>query len=331
MSRSMTLVAIVVIALIALAAEAAFTVPESQQVVVTQFGEIVGAPVAEPGLHFKTPFLQKVNRFEKRWLEWDGEANQITTSDKRYIYVDVYARWRIADPILFFQRLRNELSAQSRLDDIIDGTTRNVIANHDLIEVVRTSNRGFEDVLDAQSPEGQMEPGEGIPGDQDSAPSAPDKVNIEVGREAIAGRILEVLKPEVAKLGIEVVDVRVKRINYIESVQSKVYERMISERKQVADAYRSQGRGLAAEIRGKLDKDLKKITSEAYRKAEEIKGAADAEAAGIYAEAYEQDPELYRFLKTLESYRRTLDENAWLLLGTDADYARHLRRMKPGR
>ena len=256
---------------------------------------------------------------------------KITTSDKRYIYVDVYARWRISNPVLFFQRLRNELSAQSRLDDIIDGTTRNVIANHDLIEVVRTSDRGFEDTLETRSIEDQPKPGEGIPGDQDAAPTPPEQVKIEVGREAIAGRILDVLKPEVKKLGIEVVDVRVKRINYIESVQAKVYERMISERKQVADAYRSQGRGLAAEIRGKLDKDLKKITSEAYRQAEEIKGAADAEAARIYAEAYEQDPELYRFLKTLESYRRTLDEKAWLLLGTDADYAGHLRRMKPGR
>jgi modulator of FtsH protease HflC len=329
MNRAMMVVAILVVALIVIAAEAAYTVPESQQAVVTQFGEIVGEPISEPGLHFKTPFLQKVNRFEKRWLEWDGEANQITTSDKRYIYVDVYARWRIADPILFFQRLRNELSAHSRLDDIIDGTTRNVIANHDLIEVVRTSNRDFEDVLDTKAIEDQAEPGEGAPADQDSTPGAPEQVDIEVGREAIAGLILEVLKPEVAKLGIEVVDVRVKRINYIESVQAKVYERMISERKQVADAYRSQGRGLAAEIRGKLDKDLKKITSEAYRQAEEIKGAADAEAARIYAEAYEQDPELYRFLKTLESYRRTMDGNAWLLLGTDADYAGHLRRMKP--
>jgi membrane protease subunit HflC len=287
---------------------ALYTVSETEQVIITQFGEPIGNAVTQPGLHFKIPFTQEANYFDKRWLEWNGNPNQIPTRDKKYIWVETYARWRIADPLLFFQRLRDERGAQSRLDDIIDGETRNVVANHNLIEVVRTTNREFdkgeeaEDVMEAEAMH-----------------------EVKLGRDKLTRLILERARGIVPDYGIELVDVQIQRVNYIETVQTKVFERMISERKRIADRHRSEGQGKSAEIRGKKERELKVIESEAYRKTQEIMGRADAEAAGIYADAYNRDPKLYGFLKSMETYHHTIDSNTWLLLSTGADLYRYLQ------
>jgi membrane protease subunit HflC len=299
--------AIVVLAIITLSS-ALYTVAETEQVIITQFGEPMGQAITQAGLHLKTPFAQEANIFEKRWLEWNGNANQVPTRDKKYIGVETYARWRIADPLLFFQRLRDEGRAQSRLDDIIDGETRNVIASHDLIEVVRTTNRAFEkgeeaeDIMEAESMR-----------------------EIELGRNKITRLILEHVQHVVPDYGIELVDIQIQRVNYIESVQAKVFDRMISERKRIADRHRSEGQGKSAEVRGKKERELKVIESEAYRKTQESMGKADAEAANIYAQAYNRNPELYRFLKTMETYHSTIDKDSWLVLSTSADAFRYLQ------
>jgi membrane protease subunit HflC len=285
-----------------------YTVSETEQVVVTQFGEPIGKPITTPGLHVKAPFVQELNFFEKRWLEWDGNPNQIPTRDKKYIWVETYARWRIADPLLFFQRLRDERGAQSRLDDIIDGETRNVIASHNLIEVVRSNNRTFEkteEVEDVMESEALRE--------------------VELGREKLTRLILARASKVMPDYGIELEDVQIRRVNYIETVQTKVFERMISERKRIADRHRSEGQGKSAEIRGKKDRELKKIESEAYRKAQETMGKADAEAVTVYAGAHNRDRELYRFLRTMETYRSTIDKDSWLVLSTDDEFLRYLR------
>ena len=285
-----------------------YVVSETKQVIITQFGEPIGDAVTKPGLHLKIPFIQKANYFEKRWLEWDGDANQIPTKDKKFIWVDTYARWRISNPLVFFQRLRDERGAQSRIDDIIDGQTRNVIANFDLIEIVRSSNREFELTEELAI--------------LDIAAAIPE---IEIGREKIAQIILEKSSEITPELGVELRDVKIKRINYVEEVQRKVFDRMISERKRIAAKYRSEGDGKSAEIRGEKERELKKIQSEAYRTAQEIKGKADAEATKIYANAYNRDPEFYQFMKTLETYVSTMDKETWLLLSTDAEFLKYLK------
>lgn len=285
-----------------------FTVSEQEQVIITQFGEPIGDAVTDPGLHFKLPFAQEVNRFDKRWLEWNGNPNQVPTRDKKYIWVETYARWRIQNPLLFFQRLRDERGAQSRLDDIIDGETRNVIASHNLIEVVRTSNRSFEQGEEAED---VME--------------AEESHEVELGRDKITRLILERASQIVPDYGIELVDVQIQRVNYIDSVQAKVFERMISERKRIADRYRSEGQGKSAEIRGKKERELKVIESEAYRKTQEIKGRGDAEATGIYAEAYQRNRELYEFSKSMETYEKSIDKESWLVLSTNARLFRYLQ------
>jgi membrane protease subunit HflC len=285
-----------------------YVVNEIEQVVVTQFGRPIGSPVDDPGVHFKIPFVQKANYFEKRFLEWDGDANQVPTRDKKFIWVDTYARWRIADPLLFFQRLRDESGAQSRLDDILDGETRNSIAKHDLLEIVRSTNREFERSEDL----GESEEKEIFR-------------DIDFGREQITREILASASPQLVSLGIELVDLRLKRINYVEEVRKKVYERMVSERKRIATKYRSEGQGESARIRGQKERELKGITSVAYRRAQEIVGKADAEATRVYAEAYNQDPDFYRFIKTLETYADTLDEESWLILTTDGEFFRYLK------
>jgi len=308
--KQLSLVAALIIALLIIAAlgGAFYTVEEWQQVIITQFGRPVGDPVITPGLKIKTPFVQTANFFEKRFLEWDGDPNQVTTKDKRFIWVDTYARWRISDPLLFFQRLTNELGAQSRLDDILNGETRTTIAKHDLIELVRSTNRKFisstgvvvEEVLD----------------------------EINYGRAVLQTEVLETAKKRIAEadLGIELLDFQIKRINYVEQVRTDVYARMISERQRIAEEYRSEGAGEAARIIGSKDRDLKEITSIAYRTAQVIKGKADAEAANIYAAAYNRDPDFYRFLKTMEVYTRTMDKNTILLLSTDGEFLRYLER-----
>jgi len=301
---------ILAILLVFLLAGSTYTVNEADQVIITQFGKPVGDPVTTPGLKFKVPLIQDVNRFDKRFLEWDGDPNQVPTRDKRFIRVDTYARWRITDPLLFFQRLKDERGAQTRLDDILDGETRNAIANHDLVEVVRTSNR--EVVQDEALPEEEL-----ISLDA-----------IEVGREKIRQEILTKAQSRTSDLGIEILDLRLKRINYVSEVEQKVYDRMVAERQRIATRYRSEGDGEASRIRGSMDRDLQQIRSEAYRRAQEIKGEADARATEIYASAYNQSADsrnFYEFLKTMETLGNTIDSETWLLLSTDGDFYQFLK------
>jgi membrane protease subunit HflC len=304
------LVIILLVVAIVAVGSAVFVVWETEQVIKTQFGKPVGGPIAEPGLHFKLPMVQRVHRFEKRFLEWDGDATELTTKDKRFIFVDTYARWRISDPLLFFQRLQDERRAQSRLDDILDGETRNAIAKHNLVELVRSSNREpvrDETQLDVQS---QLE-------------------EIQFGRERTRQEILVAAQRRTQDLGIEVLDVQFKRINYVEDVRRKVYDRMIAERQRIAERYRSEGEGEAARIRGELERELKRIQSEAYREAQGIVGKADAEATEIYARAYDQSADsrgFYEFLKTMETLVSTTDESTSILLSTSGDFYRFLKQ-----
>jgi membrane protease subunit HflC len=307
---SLAIVAVIVFIVLLVAGGALYVVNEAEQVVITQFGKPVGDPVTSPGLKFKIPGLQKANYFDKRFLEWDGDPNQVPTKDKRFIWVDTYARWRITDPLLFFQRLRDERGAQSRLDDILDGETRSTVANHNLIEVVRSSNREFQE-------------DEVLTGDENFE-------HVEFGRDTLENEVLTNATKRVleADLGIEILDFRFKRINYVEEVRREVYARMISERQRIAEQYRSEGAGEAARINGDKERELKTITSEAYRQAQEIRGKADAEAADIYARAYNKDPDFYRFLKTMEVYRTTFDADTMLLLTTKGEFLRYLERAK---
>ena len=306
------LIVIGVIGLLALItlASAVYIVNETEQVVVTQFGRVVGTPITDPGLHIKVPFIQRVNRYEKRFLEWDGDPNQIPTRDKRFIHVDTYARWRISDPRLFRERVETDSRALSRLDDILDGETRNTVARHDLIEVVRSTNREFVVVEEFDEAEA-------------TGPRA-----ISSGRSKLATEVLVAATARVADLGIEVLDFRFKRITYQADVQRNVYERMISERQRIAERFRSEGAGESARINGDKERQLKEITSAAYREAQGIKGKADAEAARIYAKAYNRDPEFYRFLKTMETYRATIDPETTLVLTTDGDFYRYLDKAR---
>jgi modulator of FtsH protease HflC len=302
-------------AIAAIVAESAvYTVAENEQALVTEFGKIMGGAVTRPGLHWKTPLIQDVHAFDKRWLEWEGAPNQIPTRDKKYIWIDAFARWRIADPIKFFKRLRDESSAQSRLDDIIDGEIRNVIANHALIDIVRSTERTFER------------------GDEADAAQTDQSAFVPtIGRERLARLVLEKASKVMPDYGIELEDIKVKHVSYVDSVQQKVFERMISERKRIAERYRSEGQGKRAEIEGKVEREQLRIRSEAYQKAEEIRGRADAEATAIYAASYGRDPELYAFLKTLEAYKTIVNEHTDIVLSTDAPLLKYLRTDKPGK
>jgi membrane protease subunit HflC len=286
-----------------------YTVSETEQVIITQFGKPVGGLVSSPGLHFKLPLVWEVHRFDKRWLEYDGDANEIPTRDKKYLWVDTYARWRIADPLRFFQAVRDERGAQSRLDDIIDGETRNAVASFDVIEIVRSSNRPFH-VTEELSGIGAAEA----------------QATVVTGR----GKIAEIILAKAAKItpefGIELVDVRFKRINYVDTVQAKVFDRMISERKRIAERSRSEGQGRAAEIRGQKERDMLAASSVGYKTAQEKKGEADAQAAAIYAKAYGRDAEFYAFVKSMETLEASLGKDSWLLLSTDSDLLRYLKR-----
>lgn len=284
-----------------------YIVDETRQVVITEFGRPVGEPIKKAGLYIKVPFIQKVNYFDKRLLVWDGSPTQIPTSDKKYIWVDTTARWRIVDPLKFLQSVKNERGAQARLDDIIDSATRDKITSHPLYEVVRNSNREF-----AFSEVSTVEEKEEV-------------AQVLVGREKISREILKEASKLVPQYGIELVDVRIKRLNYVEEVREKVYARMISERKKVAELYRSEGLGKKAEIEGMREKELQKITSEAYKKAQMIKGQADAEAARIYARAYSADPDFYSFLKTLEVYQKSISGNTVIVLTTGSELYKYLK------
>jgi len=287
---------------------ATYQVHETNQVIITQFGNPVGDAVTEPGLHFKMPFIQKTNYFEKRFLEWDGSPNQVPTKDKRFIWVDTYARWRIVDPLRFFQRLRDERGAQSRLDDILDGETRNSVARWDLIELVRSNNRNPDDVL------------------VESEEEAAILEEIEMGRGNIAAEILERSAARTADFGIELLDLRLKRINYVEEVQQDVFARMIAERQRIAEEFRSEGQGEAARIAGERDLELLRIQSEAYRASEELRGVADGEATGIYSDAYNADPDFYAFTKSMETYEATMDSTTMFILGTDNELLKYLEQ-----
>jgi len=285
-----------------------YTLSETEQVILTQFGRPVGGVVSSPGLHAKVPFIQTVHRFDKRWLEFDGDANEIPTKDKKYIWVDCYARWRIADPLRFYQAVRDERGGRSRLDDIVDGETRNAVASFDLIEIVRSSNRDFE----------LTEELEGIG-------SAEAMVKIASGRNKIAQIVLEKAAKITPEFGIELVDLRFKRINYVDSVQQKVFERMISERKRIAERSRSEGQGRAAEIRGQKERDMLSASSAGYKSAQEIKGGADAQATTIYARAYGRDVDLYQFTKSMETLNASLGDDSTLILSTDSELLRYLK------
>jgi membrane protease subunit HflC len=287
---------------------ASYTVPETGQAIRTQFGKPVGGLVHAPGLHFKLPLIQTVHRFDKRWLEYDGDANEIPTKDKKYIWVDTYARWRISDPLRYFQAVHDERGAQSRLDDIIDGETRNAVASYDLIELVRSSNREFQVTEDLA----------GI-----GAAEAMARVN--KGRGEIAQQILRKAAEITPQFGIELVDVRFKRINYVDTVQQKVFERMISERKRIAEKSRSEGQGRAAEIRGQKERDILGATSVGYRTAQELKGAADAKSTAIYSRAYGRDAEFYQFWKAMETLGSSLDDKTLLILSTESELLKYLK------
>lgn len=307
MRAPIVIVAIGLLALVLLS-DSVFIVDETKQVVITQFGNPVGKPITSPGLHTKLPLIQKTNFFDKRFLEWDGDANQMPTRDKRFIWVDTYARWRINDPLLFFQRLRDERGAQSRLDDILDGETRNSVARHDLVEVVRSSNRPPEAIL------------------VDSEEETAILQSIAKGRQAITDEILKEAARRTADLGIELIDLRIKRINYVDQVQRDVFARMIAERKRVGERYRSEGEGQSARIGGEKQRELQRIQSEAYMKAQAIRGKADAESTRIYAEAYNRDPAFYAFVKSLETIEKAADSKTTLVLTTDSDLLKYLKK-----
>ncbi|MBW1693962.1 MAG: protease modulator HflC [Deltaproteobacteria bacterium] len=300
------IIAVVIVGLIGYAS--AFIVDETEQVVVTRFGKVARQPIKESGLKFKVPFIDNANYFPKNLLHWDGDPGQIPTLDKTYIWVDTFARWKIIDPIKFFQTVNNTTSAQGRLDDIIDPAVRNLITENQLIETVRKTNReldtfeiGLEDVKKRVS------------------------YKITTGREKITKKILKQAQPKLAKFGIELVDVKIKRINYVEEVRNSVYGRMIAERKQIAEKFRSEGKGEAQKILGEKERDLKKITSEAYKTAQEIKGKGEAEATKLYAEAYGVNPEFYSFIRTLEIYNEALDKDSSLVLSTDSEFFKYFK------
>jgi len=287
---------------------ATYQVHETNQVIITQFGQPIGGAKTEPGLHFKVPFIQKTNYFEKRFLEWDGSPNQVPTKDKRFIWVDTYARWRIVDPLRFFERLRDERGAQSRLDDILDGETRNSVARYDLIELVRSNNRNPDDVLVESEEEAAILEG------------------IEMGRGNIAAEILATSAQRTEDFGIELLDLRLKRINYVEEVQQDVFARMIAERQRIAEEFRSEGQGEAARIAGERDLELLRIQSEAYREAEELRGVADGTATAVYGDAYNSDPDFYAFTKSMETYEATMDSTTMFILGTDNELLKYLEQ-----
>jgi membrane protease subunit HflC len=309
---SIIVAAIVVLAVLIIGGSGIFIMNEAEQAIVTRFGKPVRT-VVEPGLHFKLPFLEIVHTFDKRFLEWRGESNQVTTKDKRYIWVDTYARWHIVDPLLYYKRLRDERGAMSRIDDIVDGETRTAFAKHDLIELVRTSNRTplADPVMDMDS--GTLQ-------------------DIQFGRNMIANEILKASADRVEDLGIEILDFKIKRINYVREVQKTVFERMITERKRIADKYRSEGQGDASRINGEKDRELKRIQSEAKRTAQEIMGKADAKAAQIYNDAYNKNTasrEFYVFMKTMETYENAIDSGTSVILSTESDFYKYLKSVNP--
>src|SRR5919197_5150451 len=328
MNRVVAPLIMLVVLLMLIAGGTFYQVDETEQVVVTQYGRPTGDPITTPGLKIKVPFIQTVRRFDKRVLEWDGLPGQVPTLDTRFIVLDTTARWRIADPLRFLQSVGEERSAQSRLDDLINSAARDIISSHLLIQAVRTFARELPaEALEeaAGAPEEQRAPAAAKP-ETTAPPTAQDVPPEErLGRDTLTDLMVKRARQNVSNLGIELIDIRIKTINYVRDVEQRVYERMISERRRIAARFRSEGDGASAKIRGEKERELDRIRSEAYRKAQETIGKADAEAARIYAEAYGQDPEFYAFYQTLDAYKQTLQKNASLLLTTGSDFYRYLK------
>ncbi|BBN83262.1 protein HflC [Pseudoalteromonas sp. A25] len=313
-------IAVALLMVVALTLNSAlYTVSEVEQVIITQFGKPIGEPIVDAGLHIKVPFIQQVNAIDKRVLEWNGAPSDMPTKDKLYISVNIFARWRITEPLQYFLRLRDERSAQSRLDDILGSETRNSVAKHKLIEIIRTSadrkplREGLLIELDADTKIGALVP-------------------IHKGRQMVETEIFTAAADKVQVFGIELLDIRFKRINYNESVRPKIYERMVSERRQIAERFLSEGNGEAARIRGDRVRELNKIQSEAYRQVEEIRGQADGKAAQIYAQAYNQSPQavsLFEFTRTMQAYPSIMADDTTLILSTDSDLFKFLKDMEP--
>jgi membrane protease subunit HflC len=310
MKTKIILISVLIIVVLIGLNSSVFIVQEKDQVVITQFGKPVGEAITEPGMYLKLPLIQDANYFEKRYMEWNGDPNQVPTKDKKFIFVDTYARWQITDPLQFFKRLTNERNAQSRIDDILDGETRNFIANNDIEEAVRSSNR--------------------VPESSDTGIIGDSLAKIYVGRDSIQNMILVSANKQATQLGIKILDFRFKRINYVQEVQKQVYERMKSERFRIADKFRSEGQGEASRINGEKERELKNIQSLAFRDAEIIKGKADATAASIYAEAYNkssQSRDLYSFLKSMETFEKTFDDKTSIFISTDSELYKYLKKM----
>ena len=311
MSRALVLIAAAAALAALLATTCLYTIDEREQVVITRFGKPIRT-VTEPGLHLKQPFVDQVNVFDRQVLAWDGSPDQIPTSDKKYIFVDTFARWRIVHPLRFFQSVRDERGAQMRLDDIIDGATRDVISQNTLVEVVRNTNRE-------------------LPKEEESLGMEMVIPEVHLGRDALSRQIFAKAREKVQEaFGLELLDVQIKRINYVQEVRQKVFERMISERNRIAELFRSEGQSNLQEIAGLKDKELKRIESEAYQKAQQIRGKSDAEAARIYAGAYGADADFYQFTRTLQALRETL-EGSTLVIGTDSEFLRYLKSSSPRR
>ena len=314
MSKNKIIISAVIVGVLLIGiTQSMYIVNEREQVVITQFGKPVGEAVTKAGIQFKVPFIQTVNIFEKRYMEWGGDPNQIPTKDKKFIFVDAYARWQITDPLQFYKRLTHERGAQSRLDDILDGETRDYIANHNIEETVRNSNR---------TP---------MVTDTISEPISDSLIRIHVGREKIEMMILKSANERAADLGIVILDFKFKRLNYVEEVQDQVYKRMTSERYRIADKFRSEGQGEASRINGEKERELKSIQSKAFKQAEEIMGKADAEAAAVYSNAYNKSAvskNLYTFLKSMETFEKTFDEKTSVILSTDSEVFRFLKSMQ---
>ena len=345
MNKLVAAVGVVVVAVLMTVGGAFYQVDETDLVIITQFGEPVGDAITTPGLKVKVPFIQRVRRFEKRILEWDGSPDEIPTLDKRFIKLDTTARWRIVDPLQFLKAVKTERSAQSRLDDLIDSAARDVVSSHLLIESVRNSNRelpldsleGNErrvvDSLPADASPAPAADAEPDAGQARSVAPAPDQAVLpaamqkaRLGRDGLTQLMVERAQENLPNFGIELIDVRIKSINYVQEVEQRVYERMISERQRIAARFRSIGDGESAKIRGEKEKEIDSLRSNAYRLAQEVIGKADAEAAGIYAASYGQAPEFYTFIQTLAAYKKTLKSNSSLLLTTDSDFYRYLNQ-----
>ncbi|CAI8878036.1 protease modulator HflC [Methylocaldum szegediense] len=312
MSLRTTLAILFALLAAALVVLSAFTVNETEQAIVTQFGRPVRDPITEPGLHFKIPFIQQVTFIDKRYLAWDGPMVEMSTKDKTYIQVDTFARWRITDAMRYYLRLRDERSAQSRLEDILGSETRTAIARHELVEVIRTDKTRQPAQDETVGGLGTLRP-------------------IRYGRQEIEKSIFEAAAPKLAEFGIELLDIRLKRINYNPGVLERIHQRMISERLQIAQRFRSEGEGEAARISGKKDRDINEIESAAYKRVQEIRGEADARATEIYAKAYTQRPEaadFYRFLKSLETYRKVITGDSTVVLSTNSDLFALLKRIE---